>query len=41
MTDNSARDQVSSWSPDGRRIAFQSDRDGDEEVYVVNVDGGG
>ena len=29
-----------SWSPDGQRIAFVSDRDGNDEVYVVNVDGG-
>ena len=28
-----------SWSPDGRRIAFDSDRDGNEEVYVVDADG--
>jgi Tol biopolymer transport system component len=30
-----------SWSPDGRRIAFVSDRDGNDEVYVINVDGTG
>jgi len=29
------------WSPDGRRIAFASDRDGNFEVYVVNADGSG
>ena len=29
------------WSPDGARIAFQSTRDGNEEIYVMNVDGGG
>ena len=28
-----------SWSPDGLRIAFVGDRDGNDEVYVVNVDG--
>ena len=27
------------WSPDGTRIAFVSDRDGDYEVFVVNADG--
>jgi len=27
--------------PDGRRIAFTSDRDGDDEVYVMNADGTG
>jgi Tol biopolymer transport system component len=28
-----------SWSPDGKMIAFASQRDGNEEIYVVNVDG--
>jgi TolB protein len=27
------------WSPDGRKIAFLSMRDGKGEVYVVNADG--
>jgi len=26
------------WSPDGTRIAFHSDRDGDMEIYVVSAD---
>jgi Tol biopolymer transport system component/CubicO group peptidase (beta-lactamase class C family) len=29
------------WSPDGRRIAFASMRDGNSEVYVMNADGSG
>ena len=29
------------WSPDGRRIAFESVRDGTTGVYVVNADGSG
>lgn len=28
-----------SWSPDGTKIAFYSDRDGNYEIYVMNVDG--
>ncbi len=29
------------WSPDGRRIAFASDRDGGNHIYVVGLDGDG
>ncbi len=29
------------WSPDGRKVAFSSRRDGNFEVYVVNADGSG
>jgi uncharacterized protein (TIGR02145 family) len=39
LTDNSARDSHPAWSPDGTRLAFVSDRDGDKEIYVMNADG--
>jgi dipeptidyl aminopeptidase/acylaminoacyl peptidase len=35
------QDRRPSWSPDGRRIAFVSERDGQAEIYVMNPDGSG
>jgi Tol biopolymer transport system component len=29
------------WSPDGTRLAFPSDRDGDFDIWLVNADGSG
>ncbi|MEX1239759.1 MAG: hypothetical protein WEB30_08580 [Cyclobacteriaceae bacterium] len=29
------------WSPDGTRLAFESDHDGNSEIYVINIDGNG
>jgi TolB protein len=40
VTMNSS-DRGPRWSPDGKRIAFYSDRDGSEDIYVVNVNGTG
>ena len=28
-------------APDGKRIAFTSNRDGNYEIYLMNIDGGG
>jgi tricorn protease len=36
-----AHDKHARWSPDGTRIAFVSDRSGEEEVYVIAQDGTG
>ena len=39
LTRNPRRDDGPAWSPDGRAIAFLSDRDGNYEIYVMNADG--
>jgi TolB protein len=39
LTTDPAHDFDPSWSPDGRRIAFRSDRDGNNEIYVMDADG--
>ncbi len=41
LTDNLYMDTGSSWSPDGSKIAFISERDGSWEIYVMNPDGSG
>ena len=43
LTNNPASDYAPSWSPDGKRIAFESDRKGDLvkfDIYVMDADGG-
>ncbi len=39
LTDHEANDNDPVWSPDGRKIAFSSDRDDAVHVYVMNADG--
>jgi len=34
-------DTLPAFSPDGRRIAFVSLRDGNTEIYLINPDGSG
>src|SRR6266699_2731204 len=43
LTDNTADDNAGTgWSPDGSRIAFDSDLDGpDRDIFVMNADGTG
>ena len=41
LTYSDTYDVAPVWSPDGRRIAFSSERDGNPEVYVMNADGSG
>lgn len=39
LTKNPASDASPDRAPDGRRIAFRSNRSGDTEVYTTNPDG--
>ena len=41
LTNNSAWHSLPRWSPDGRRIAFQSHRDGNWEIFLMNAGGSG
>jgi tricorn protease len=38
---SNAHDKWARWSPDGAKIAFISDLDGEEELYLINQDGSG
>lgn len=39
LTQNEADDSFPSVSPDGQFIAFQSNRDGNDEIYIMTMDG--
>ena len=40
LTQSPGVDEVGSWSPDGSRIVFFSNRDGNGEIYVMDSNGG-
>ena len=39
ITKDPEADQRARWSPDGKKIVFESKRDGDWEIFVVDIDG--
>ena len=41
LTANPAYDYLPRWSPDGKRIAFSSDRYGNDDVFVLSLEGKG
>ena len=41
ITDDGGADGWPTWSPDGQRIAFHSDRSGDWDIWAINLDGTG
>ncbi len=40
LTNHESRDSQPAYSPDGKLIAFISDRTGSDQVYVVGIEGG-
>lgn len=39
LTNGSSRNTLEDWSPDGTRVVFSSDRNGNQDLYVVRTDG--
>ena len=37
--DSAANESHPDWSPDGGQVVFDSDRSGDPQIYVMNIDG--
>jgi hypothetical protein len=41
LTKNPGLDEWPAWSPDGKKIAFHSERSGDSLIYTINANGQG
>jgi serine/threonine protein kinase/Tol biopolymer transport system component len=41
LTDDKFQDRRPRWFPDGRRVAFSSDRSGSNQIWSINADGTG
>ena len=39
LTDQGKENRYPAWSPDGNHVAFVSNRDGNQEIYVMDVTG--
>ena len=39
LTTSAGDDRYASWSPDGAKLVFESMRDGNREIYVMDATG--
>jgi Tol biopolymer transport system component/predicted Ser/Thr protein kinase len=39
LTDDKFRERLPRWSPDGKKIAFHTDRSGQYQIWTINADG--